>query len=542
MIDMANRPAPDPRNRGGIRSYPRRVQVISNGYPTARSRRSRTWAVGFGPLQAGIGLVLFALLSVPLLIIIGFFGYYQWFGRILPGVAVGETQLVGLDQTQAAIEIHRTWNLERRLRVTDGLHTWDLPPNDLGIRVDPLETVRRAYAVGHDQSLLAEIDQMAYSLQNGWGIAPAVVFDPQAGRSGLERLSKQASLPAVDAALYLEGDQLTAKPGSIGYTINIDDCLRALSADPLGVLLGGTFQLALKPVIPRINDVSAVRNQAQRLLDSPPTLHAYDPILNEWLDFPMERSVVASWLQIENGPDGPRVWLDESRIVASVSEIQVGGDASRWLDVESYPGSLSEAIAQGQPVTFRVRHQPGQVVVQPGDTLLKIGWRVGMPFWMLLRANPQINPEHLHTGQTLVVPSKDDLLPFPVVMNKRIVISIGQQRLWTYQDGTLRSEHVISTGIDRSPTQPGVFQVQTHELNAYAQIWDLTMPHFLGIYEAWPGFMNGIHGLPTLSNGRILWANVLGKPASYGCIILDLQAAADLYNWAENGVVVEIQP
>jgi lipoprotein-anchoring transpeptidase ErfK/SrfK len=101
---------------------------------------------------------------------------------------------------------------------------------------------------------------------------------------------------------------------------------------------------------------------------------------------------------------------------------------------------------------------------------------------------------------------------------------------------------VISTGIDRSPTQPGVFQIQTHEINAYASVWDLHMPHFLGIYEAWPGFMNGIHGLPTLSSGRRLWAGVLGRPVSYGCIVMELEAAEWLYGWAENGVVVEIQP
>jgi lipoprotein-anchoring transpeptidase ErfK/SrfK len=39
-----------------------------------------------------------------------------------------------------------------------------------------------------------------------------------------------------------------------------------------------------------------------------------------------------------------------------------------------------------------------------------------------------------------------------------------------------------------------------------------------------------------------MWANSLGRKASYGCIILDLQAAEDLYHWAEQGVIVEIQP
>jgi lipoprotein-anchoring transpeptidase ErfK/SrfK len=164
-----------------------------------------------------------------------------------------------------------------------------------------------------------------------------------------------------------------------------------------------------------------------------------------------------------------------------------------------------------------------------------------VPFWMIGRANPSLNPDAIPAGTELVIPAKTDLLPLPVVPNKRIVINIGQQRLRVFQDGQMIGQHVISTGIDRSPTQPGVFQVQTHDPNAYASVWDLYMPNFLGIYEAWPGFMNGIHGLPRLSNGQRLWANILGSPASYGCIILDLKTAEWLYQWAEDGVVVEIQ-
>jgi lipoprotein-anchoring transpeptidase ErfK/SrfK len=141
-----------------------------------------------------------------------------------------------------------------------------------------------------------------------------------------------------------------------------------------------------------------------------------------------------------------------------------------------------------------------------------------------------------------VLPPKDAMLLLPVVQGKRIVISIAEQKMWTYEAGGLRSEHVISTGIARSPTLPGLFQVLSHHENAYASRWDLWMPNFLGIYDALPGFTNGIHGLPLLSSGVRLWGNVLGRPASFGCIILDLKAAEELYAWAEDGVVVEIRP
>jgi len=161
--------------------------------------------------------------------------------------------------------------------------------------------------------------------------------------------------------------------------------------------------------------------------------------------------------------------------------------------------------------------------------------------FMIMEANPEVSENTLYAGMQIIIPSLNDLLPLPVVQNKRIVISISEQHMWIYENGELYKDYVISTGMEDSPTMAGIFQIQTHVLDAYASNWDLWMPHFMGIYEAWDGFMNGIHGLPLLSNGHRLWASNLGTPASYGCIILDLDEAEELYYWADEGVVVEIR-
>jgi lipoprotein-anchoring transpeptidase ErfK/SrfK len=158
----------------------------------------------------------------------------------------------------------------------------------------------------------------------------------------------------------------------------------------------------------------------------------------------------------------------------------------------------------------------------------------------IMEANEGLTTNNVSAGMILNIPSKDILLPLPVIPNKRILVDISEQRMTVYENGKVRNSYVVSTGVSNSPTMPGIFQVQSHEINAYASNWDLYMPHFMGIYEAWPGFMNGIHGLPLLSSGQRLWASSLGSPASYGCIILDLAAAEDLYYWADPGVVVEI--
>jgi lipoprotein-anchoring transpeptidase ErfK/SrfK len=83
--------------------------------------------------------------------------------------------------------------------------------------------------------------------------------------------------------------------------------------------------------------------------------------------------------------------------------------------------------------------------------------------------------------------------------------------------------------------------VLSKEENAYASSWDLWMPHFLGIYRSGPDFTNGIHALPTLSSGVRLWEGHLGRPVSYGCIVVGVDEAATLYEWAELGMLVVIR-
>ncbi|HLA44624.1 MAG TPA: L,D-transpeptidase, partial [Aggregatilineales bacterium] len=120
--------------------------------------------------------------------------------------------------------------------------------------------------------------------------------------------------------------------------------------------------------------------------------------------------------------------------------------------------------------------------------------------------------------------------------HKRIVLSINNQEMWAYENGQLKWNWTISTGISRSPTSPGIFQIQSHEINAYASQWNLYMPHFMGVYQPGPGadVMNGFHGFPTdASGGYLLWTSNLGRPATYGCILLSLENAEVLYNWAE---------
>jgi lipoprotein-anchoring transpeptidase ErfK/SrfK len=485
---------------------------------------------------AGVVLIVLFLMTT-----IGVHAYYQETGRIIPGITINGIKLDNMTLTEAGIHIHKTWNLEHLISISDGIDSKQVSPAMLGLSVDPLATAQMAYEIGHSGFILDDVRQMFNSYLDGFKIIPVVTFDKDTARAGLEELAAEIGLPPKDASLYIDGAELIPIPGELGYTINVDETMALLENDPDGVMLNGSAQIILMPLIPGVNDVSGVITEAQQFLDAQVSILAYDPISNEHMDWEVERETIGSWLKFEPGDSGPQVALDESMVAEYLSELNISIGPDRYLDTNDLEFQLAQAVRQGDQISLIIKHKPTNYVVQRGDTMLKLGWRLGMPYWMILQANPGLDPENLITGTELIIPSKDELLPLPVIPNKRIVLSIKKQQLKVYEDGELLSKHPISTGIDRSPTQPGIFQVQTHQKNAYASVWDLYMPNFLGIYESWPGFMNGIHGLPRLSNGQRLWANILGSPASFGCIILDLKDAKWLYNWAEDGVIVEIE-
>ena len=480
---------------------------------------------------------------IPLLLASGAIISFQVMQWNLPGVTLFD-QPVGMLSHQETINwIDSTWNQSRLITLqhpTDPAVAFVVSPADLGYWIDPVATADAAYAIGRDSTPLEEIAAAIFGEPQA--VLPVIYFDESLARQTLEALSAELTLAPQEATIAYENGEWAAIGGAAGQTLDVAATLQTIFTNAYPILLNQSIAVTMLDQTPVVNDLTPVLGEIEALVAGDLNLTAYDPITDGRTTWSVPLEVKQHWVNVDAATYAVswKVNADE------LTELITG-----WENTLSEDGSLSFSVAasevaddwqNGRDPIVIVQHAPTTYQVSSGESLWSISLKLGMPTWRIMEVNDGLTMTNVQAGMVLNIPSKNDLLPLPVIPNKRIVVDISSQRMTVYEDGEVRNTYVISTGIASSPTMAGVFQVQTHEINAYASNWDLYMPHFMGIYEAWPGFMNGIHGLPLLSSGTRLWASTLGSPASYGCIILDLGAAEDLYNWAEAGVVIEITP
>ncbi|MBU1669651.1 MAG: L,D-transpeptidase [Actinobacteria bacterium] len=122
---------------------------------------------------------------------------------------------------------------------------------------------------------------------------------------------------------------------------------------------------------------------------------------------------------------------------------------------------------------------------------------------------------------------------------KHIIISIADQTAYFLEDDTLVKSHLVSTGTDSHPTPCGVFSVLYHaQIVVSEKYGGWYCPYWLGFAED-----TGMHGLPyDPDTGEKLGASTLGQKASHGCVRQADANAQWAYNWAPNGIRIDITP
>ena len=494
---------------------------------------------------------------------------------VLPGVRSMGQELGGRRSIEAAELLRSNW-LNRRVQLVAGDKSWTLSPEELGFSFDAEGTARLA----HDQGRAPAVPQEGLSIarqilayagtKNAALSARLVDLDPRLAhvqeleldpiwtfdRAKADRtvrtLAAQIEVTPQDAGVQVVDGQVEVTPASTGRALDVATALAAIAeygdhlaqqAAPPSVAWLNLPVVTLRPVV---TDVSSVVQDVSPLLESPIPVALWDPIRDERYEWSIPPEDLGRWLafRVAEGDSSRIEWsVDETRVAEFLKQQEMALGNERYLDRETAIPSLVAAF-KGDHATVKLRlfHNGRTHTVQSGETLSSIAYDSGMPYPWIQAANRDLG-DNLSVGQQIAIPSQDALLPLDPVEHKRIKVSITDQRVKAFEDGELVWDWPASTGLPTLPTSPGVFQVQSHEKDAYAANWDLHMPYFMGIYQAVPGqeFMNGFHGFPSKNNQQLLWTKNLGKPVTYGCILLSTENAALLYDWAPEGVIVEIE-
>ncbi len=515
--------------------------MISN---PAQGTNARARRRGMRPLALLGTILLGAVVGLGVLwgVVLGVrFAYAE---RLVPHVSVLGEDLGGLTFEQA---VDRLVGIADRVDagvvgVSDGETVWEAPWRDLGMVLDADATAEAALAVGHGPEYRDPRRWLRMWAQ-AHPVSPRLMLDTNVTQRVLEGLALNQDEPATDPQIALDGAAVVVTPGSAGRRLDVPASLNAVVAAAQAGREDATIDLVIEPVPPVAYDVSALQGQIDDLLGRNLEITAYDLLSDRWHTWLLGRSEMVVWLRLTqgNGPDAVIVERDGVKATLTGLAAQMGeARGFRWN--EAVDAVMAAHASGGGKVTLAVAYAPSTYTVAAGDTAMRIAVSHGMPLYALVQSNPATDLDLLSIGQEIVIPSQDVLTPLPVVPNKRTVVSLGGHRLRAYENGALVFDWIIAAGRESSPTSVGTYQVLFKEQSAYASAWDLTMPDFIGIYAAAPGFANGIHSLPFLSNGQRLWSGALGTDASYGCIILGIEESAELYAWADIGVVVEIRP
>jgi len=509
--------------------------------------RLLTW--GLGALSAVCVVVVGGALAYPLL----------YSDRIYPGVSVHGVDVGGLtvaEATAALIE-GAPDPAARVLMLRVGEQTWQLSWADVGQGYDHAGAAARAYQVAR-QGAWHERVTMAWRVrwQGRQVELPVIPADPARVVAVLDGVAADVSVLPVDARLQIGPDGVVSFPAQPGRALDVQaSASRVLGAladgaeTPLAAAEGAAeVELVTTTLSPRLTDLEPAHALARSLVAQPFILVADDPLtdyVGQQAQFVASPTQVAGWLRAvpEYGSGEARMALevDDMAVRAWLDEVAPQVGPERLLDVTQTLTRAVAALAAGEHrAQACVRHPESTYVVQPGDNVFDIAYNHGFPQWRLEQANPDVDPDALAIGMELTIPSIDVLFPHPLVPEKRIEIDLPEQRLRAYEGEQLVYEFTCSSGMTSTPTIAGQFQVLFKEPMAHASRWSLDMPYFLGVYQEGPDFANGIHELPITAGGRRLWEGVLGWPASYGCIILNVGDAQLLYDWAPVGTLVRI--
>ncbi|MCY3832335.1 MAG: LysM peptidoglycan-binding domain-containing protein [Chloroflexi bacterium] len=254
---------------------------------------------------------------------------------------------------------------------------------------------------------------------------------------------------------------------------------------------------------------------------------------------------VASLIRINGIEDPTRIHAGNQLQLAS-------GPASSPAAAPNAIASQAPAQASAAPPAPAPPRQSNheRYVVRRGDFLTQLGINLNTSWIALAKLNNLADPNNLHVGATLLIPQREDVERydpkyaawryFDMIANqpgprigsgREIVIVLGTQSAYAYENGVLQKAARVSAGKKATPTIEG-----DHKIWLKRRSQTMSGPGYSLDNVEWVMYFYrdyAIHGA--------WWHMNFGTPMSHGCVNLTNADAQWFYNFASVGTPVYVR-
>ena len=225
--------------------------------------------------------------------------------------------------------------------------------------------------------------------------------------------------------------------------------------------------------------------------------------------------------------------------------IDFGQELHIWVSDSAAATTGSDRPGPGTAASPEARQQ---YIVQRGEYLSQIGYKLGISWVAIAELNGLANAHALYPGMTLVIPNSSDLASYQagllnyhnfdinhpgarVGTGRELVVVLHTQMAYAYEDGILKRRAVVSTGLPATPTVQGDFAIynKTREQTMTGPGYDLDNVEWVMYF--YKGY--GLHGT--------WWHNNFGQPMSHGCVNMTNTDAKWFYDFASIGTPVHVR-
>ena len=234
------------------------------------------------PLETRAAQILAALLTgaivyIVLLLVITLAYRVMYAGKIFPGVSIEGIALDGLPVSEAADKLREniTYPVDGKITFQYKDQVWTALPTEVGLYLDVETSAVQAYRYGRQENLLQRPFMQFKALISGAELPAQFIFDEQTAVRYLQNIAAQIDKPTREASLSIEGVNVLATPGQIGYALDIPATIASLYP-PLQNLEDGIVPLVVKESPPDIMDVSAQAEKARQIISSSLVLQLAD--------------------------------------------------------------------------------------------------------------------------------------------------------------------------------------------------------------------------------------------------------------------------